>query len=405
MKFSLILTLPLAAFLLTGCPNGNDASGPAKSGGPPPAPVNTAVAVKKDVPFEMRTFGNVEAIASVAVKAQVGGELIGVHFKEGDEVEAKKLLFTIQPRLYETQRKQAEANLERDRAAAANAVLALKRQEALDAKGSGVKEELEKARALVASTEAVVKADEALLLIAQTQEGYTTVEAPMAGRTGAIRVREGNVIKLTDEEPLTTIMQMAPIYVTFALPEQHLDALRKGLDAPDNKLTVTVRDSRDGRTLGEGTVTFIANTVDPGTGTITAKATFDNKDRALWPGTFVDVSVRLGVDTGVVVVPSSAVMVGQAGQQVFVVKADGTAETRRVTVPRTAGQESIIAEGVAAGETVISGGQSRVLPGGKVIPKNQGSPKPAEPGKTPDKPNTPEASAAPQTTPAGKPSL
>ena len=372
-----LLLIPCAALLLTGCPGENKpAAASGKSGGVPPVPVNVVVAVKKDVPMDVRTFGNVEPIASVAIKAQVGGDLIGVHFKEGDEVEAKQLLFTIQPRLYETQRAQALANLERDRALAANAILALKRQEALDAKGSGIKEELERARTLVESTAATVRADEALLLIAETQVGYTTIEAPMAGRTGSIRLREGNLIRVGDELPLTTLVQMAPIYVAFALPEQHLDAIRLGMAAPENKLTVIARDSKDGHTLGEGRVTFIANTVDTATGTITLKATFDNKDRALWPGAFVDVSLRLSTDAGVVVVPSSAVTVSQRGPQVFVVMEDSTAETRSVTVLRTAGQESILKEGLAAGETVISNGQSRVLPGAKVIPKPMEPPSP-----------------------------
>ena len=365
-----LLLLPGAVLLLTGCPDKKEsAAGAGKSGGMPPVPVNVATAVKKDVPLDVRTFGNVEPIASVAIKAQVGGDLIGVHFTEGEEVEAKKLLFTIQPRLYETQRDQAKANLDRDRALAANAVLALKRQEALDTKGSGIKEELEKARTLEASTAATVRADEALLLIAETQVGYTTIEAPMAGRTGSIRLREGNLIRVGDEQPLTTIVQMAPIHVAFALPEQHLDAIRRGLSGAKNELIVTARDSKDGRTLGEGHVTFLANTVDTTTGTVALKAEFDNKDRALWPGAFVDVSLRLSTDSGVVVVPSSAVTVSQRGTQVYIVKDDGTADPRPVTVLRTAGQESIIKEGVAAGETVISNGQSRVLPGGKVVPK------------------------------------
>ena len=398
MKLPYLIFLPAVPLLLTGCPKASDAGGAAKGGGLPPAPVLTAVAVKKDMPFEVRTFGNVEAIATVGVKAQVGGELIKVHFKEGEEVEAKQLLFTIQPRLYETQRKQAEANLERDRAAAANAVLALKRQEALDAKGAGVKEELEKARTLVDSTAAVVRADEALLLIAQTQEGYATIEAPMTGRTGAIRVREGNVIKLTDDEPLTTIVQMAPIYVTFALPEEHLAALRRGLAPGAPALKVVARDSKDERVLGEGKVTFIANTVDSATGTITVKAEFLNKDQALWPGAFVDVLVTLGEDKGALVVPSSAVMVGQNGQQVLVVKADSTAESRPVKVLRAAGLETLIKEGVAAGETVISSGQSRVVPGGKVVPKNP------EPAAAPAPPDAAPAAPAPAgSAPAGKP--
>ena len=184
-----------AAILLTACPGNKDAAGPPKGGAMPPVPVNIAPAVTKDVPLEVRTFGNVEPIASVAIKAQVGGELIGVSFKEGQDVKKNDLLFTIQPKLYATQLAQAKANLERDRAQAASAQLNLKRQEDLDKKNSGIKEELERARALAASSAATVEADEALVLIAETQLGYTTIEAPMDGRTGSIRLRPGNLIK------------------------------------------------------------------------------------------------------------------------------------------------------------------------------------------------------------------
>lgn len=330
-------------------------------------PVNIGQAVTKDMPLEIHAFGNVEPVATVGIKAQVGGDLIQVNFKEGQDVKKGDLLFSIQPRLYATQLAQAEANLARDRAQAANAVLNLKRQEALDAKGSGVKEDLEKARTLVDSTAAIVKADEALVLIAETQVGYTTIEAPMDGRTGSIRLQPGNLIRVGDEQPLTTIVQLDPIYVTFAVPEQHLAAIRKGLDG-SKPLTATVRDAKGGGVLGEGNVTFMANTVDTSTGTITVKATFPNKDHALWPGAFVDVSLRLAVDSGVTVVPSSAVTQSQRGPQVFVVKEDGTAESRAVKVARTVGQESLISEGISAGEKVVTNGQSRLMPGSKVIP-------------------------------------
>jgi multidrug efflux system membrane fusion protein len=335
----------------------------------PPVPVNIAAAMKKDIPLEVRTFGNVEAIASVAIKAQVGGELIGVSFEEGQDVKKGDLLFTIQPKLFATQLAQANANLERDRAQAASAQLNLKRQEDLDKKKSGVKEELERARALAASSAATVTADEALSLIAETQLGYTTIEAPMDGRTGSIRLRPGNLIKAGDDLPLTTLVQISPIYVNFALPEKHLAAIRKGLeggaDAP--KLTVIARDSEDGHTLGEGGVTFISNTVDTSTGTIMLKATFPNADRALWPGAFLDVVLRLSMTPGATVIPSSAVTISQRGSQVFVVKDDNTVEARPVTVTRTAGQESIIEKGVTPGEKVVTNGQSRLFPGAKVV--------------------------------------
>jgi len=395
-----ILAITGAAVLLTACPGKKDAPGAGPPGGMPPVPVNIAAAVRKDMPLEVRTFGNVEPIASVAIKAQVGGELIDVSFKEGQDVKKKDLLFTIQPRLYATQLAQANANLDRDRALAENAKLNLKRHETLDAKGSGVKEELEKARTLVESTAATVRADEALVLIAETQHGYTTIEAPMDGRAGSIRLRPGNLIKAGDDLPLTTIVQLAPIYVTFALPEEHLTTIRKSMEpgSKADKLTVTVRDPNDGRSLGEGTVTFIANTVDAATGTITLKATFGNADHALWPGAFVDVSLRLSTDRDAIVVPSSAVTLSQRGPQIFVVKDDGTAEVRPVTVIRAAGQESIIQKGVAPGDKVITNGQSRLFPGSKVIAKPDG-PAPAGNGD-----GAVPAPPAPASTPAGKPS-
>jgi multidrug efflux system membrane fusion protein len=382
------LPVTATALLLCGCGDEKDAAASGKGGGMPPAPVTIGAVMQKDMPLDIRTFGNVEPIASVAIKSQVGGELIGVHFTEGEDVEAKKLLFTIQPRLYDTQLAQARANLERDRALAANAALNLKRQEELDAKGAGVKEELERARAEAASTAATVKADEALVLIAETQVGYTTIESPIAGRTGAIRVREGNLIRVGEEEPLTTVNQMSPIYVSFALPEQHLDAIRAGMKEGAPPLSVTARHPGEGHVLGEGRLTFIANAVDTSTGTIGLKATFDNADRALWPGAFVDVSLRLATDAGVLVVPASAVTMGQHGPRIYIVKEDHSTELRPVTVIRTAGNETVLKDGVRAGERVITGGQSRVLPGGKVVPV-EGNEKPDSAGKNPSTPAGP----------------
>ena len=370
-----LLASAIAVALFAGCPGNKDASAQAKPQGMPPVPVNTALAVRKDMPLDLRTFGNVEPIASVAIKAQVGGELVKVSFKEGDDVKKGDLLFTIQPRLYETQLAQAEANLARDRAQAANARRELARQELLDAKGGGVQEALDKARTQVETADATVKADEALVLIAQTQVSYTTVESPLDGRTGAIRLREGNLVKAADDLPLTTVVQLSPIYVTFALPEQHLADIRRGM--AERTLPVIARDPKDGHALGEGVLVFIANTVDAATGTITLKASFPNKDVALWPGTFVDVVLRLDTQRGAVVVPSPAVTNGQRGTQVFVIKADSTVETRTVTVVRTVGQESILGKGVEAGEKVITNGQSRLLPGSKVS---------EEPAATPGKP-------------------
>ena len=221
-------------------------------------------------------------------------------------------------------------------------------------------------------TTAVVKADEAQVLIAQTQLGYTTVESPIDGRTGAIRLRPGNLIRVTDDVPLTTVVQLSPIYVTFAMPEQHLSAIRKGYE--EREMPVTVLDRKSGQPLGTGKLTFIANTVDAETGTITLKATLPNTDRALWPGAFVDVILRLDTDRNAIVVPTSAVTIGQRGAQVFVVKEDMTTESRTVVVARTVDQESIIFEGLKPGENVVSSGQSRLLPGSIILAKPEAVP-------------------------------
>ena len=357
-------TLALALALMAGCQKKPGAAGaPGRGGGP--VPVNVGEAVRKDMPVDLRAIGNVEPVATVDVKAQVGGELIEVNFKEGQDVKKGDLLFTIQPMLYATQLAQAEANLARDRAQAENALREMERNAELGTKGAISKEQLDQMRSTAEAAAATVKADEALVKIAGVRLGYTTIESPIDGRTGAANVQAGNLIKDNADTAMTTIKQLAPIYVTFALPESHLADIRRGL--AERALPVTALDPKDGRPLAAGTLTFIANSVDMTTGTITLKATFANDDRALWPGAFVDVLMRLDTEQGVTVVPASAVTIGQKGPQVFVVKADASAELRSVTVGRTVGQEIVIKAGVEPGEKVVTNGQLRLVPGSKVI--------------------------------------
>ena len=232
-------------------------------------------------------------------------------------------------------------------------------------KGAISQEQLDQMRTTAEAAEAAVKADEALVEIARVRLGYATIEAPINGRTGALDVQVGNLVKDNADTPMTTIKQLAPIYVAFAVPEQHLAAIRRGLGAWE--IGVTALSPGDGKPLGEGTLTFIANAVDSTTGTITLKATFSNEDRALWPGAFVDVALHLDTERGATVVPASAVTVGQRGEQVFVVKDDGTAELRVVEMGRTAGEEIVIESGVKPGERVVTNGQLRLVPGAKVI--------------------------------------
>jgi membrane fusion protein, multidrug efflux system len=379
-------TVGFALAVITACDKKADAQ-PQGRPSAGPVPVQTGLAAKKDMPVDLHAIGNVEPIASVAIKAQVTGELIDVSFTEGQEVKKGDLLFTIQPRLYATQLAQAEANLARDRSQAANAKRELSRIEELAKKNVSSREELDRARAVSEAAEATVKADEAQVLIAQTQVGYTTIESPIDGRTGTIRVRQGNLIRNTSDDPLTTVVQLAPIYVAFSVPEQYLARIRKGM--AERKMTVSARDPQGGKELAAGELTFVDNTVDATTGTVLLKGTFQNEDRALWPGAFVDVVLRLDVERGVTVVPASAVTVSQRGSQIYVVKADNTAELRPVQTGRSVAQETIVLEGVKDGEKVVVNGQSRLMPGAKVIEKPadaapvgataKGSAAPAEP--------------------------
>lgn len=360
--------LPLPALLwaitlglLVGC-GPKAATGP-QGRGAGPVPVNVKPVVRKSMPVDLSVIGNIEPMATVDVKAQVNGELLSVHFEEGQEVQKGDLLFSIQPKLYQTQLLQAEANLARDKVQAVSAEQDAARLSMLIGKGAVSKEQLDQAKAQAEALWATVRADEALVEIARVQLGYATVEAPISGRTGAVHVHAGNLIQSATGQALVTIHQMAPIYAVFAVPEQWLPSIRR--EMVDKELAVTVTDPDSNESLAQGKLTFVANTVDIATGSILLKATFVNEDRALWPGAFVDVTLHLKPETDALVVPLSSVTTGQKGQQVFVVK-DGAAQLRAVSVRRTVGQEVVLEEGVEAGEMVVTNGQVRLVPGAKV---------------------------------------
>jgi len=363
MRTGVLAASVLVCFFAPGCSKRSGAPAPGAGRGAP-VPVNVGEIVQKDVPIDLAAIGNVEPIATVGIKAQVGGELIAMSFEEGQEVKKGDLLFTIQPKLYATQLAQAEANLARDRVQAAKAQREADRNDELAKKGAVSKEQLDQTLATAESAAATVKADEALVEIARVQLGYTTVESPIDGRTGASTVKVGNLIKAAADDPMVTINQLAPIYVTFSVTEQHLAEIRR--EMAKRTLGVTAKDPNDSQGLGEGELTFVSNTVDAATGTIVLKATFPNADRALWPGAYVHVVLHLSTEPGVLVAPAAAVSTGQKGEQIFVIKDDGTAELRRVTVQRSVGQEVVIQGAFQPGERVVTNGQSRLIPGAKV---------------------------------------
>lgn len=348
-----------------------------KSAAPRGLPVVVGTVTREDVPLEWRGVGTVEAIQSVSVRSQVGGALDGVHFTEGQDVKKGDLLFTIDQRPFEAAVRQSQAQLERDRALLQSAEAEAKRYGDLVAKEYVTRSETEAKVAQAASLQGTVRADQAALEQARLDLQYCRITAPIAGRTGSLLVKQGNVVKANDEQPLLVIQQMEPIRTVFALPQQLLAQVLARSKA--TALHATVRPPEDAGTPHDGTLTFIDNAVDPRTGTIAVKAEFANQDRGLWPGQFVNVALVLDTDRAAVVAPTQAVQSGQSGDYVFVVKDDQTVEMRPVDVKRAAGDKTVIAKGLAPGEQVVTEGQLRLQPGVRVEVQTD-TPKPAPAG-------------------------
>ncbi len=328
-------------------------------------PVTVSKAVQKDVPAQIKAIGKVQAYSTVVVKAQVAGELLSVHFKEGQDVKKGDLLFTIDPRPFESQLKQAQANLAKDRALLANARKQLERYASVVKKGFVSQEQYDGISANVSALEATVRADEAAAENARLSLRYCYIHSPINGCVGELKVNAGNVVKEKDEEkPLVTINQTSPVFVAFAVPEQHLAEIRNRMT--EGEIDVYASVSGNEASPAKGELTFLDNAVDFSTGTIQLKARFDNKDKMLWPGQFSNVSLTLAQQKGAVLIPFESVQSGQQGQYVFVVKPDSTVEYRLVSPGRTVKDRIIIKEGIAPGETVVTDGQFRLANGSKV---------------------------------------
>jgi membrane fusion protein, multidrug efflux system len=334
---------------------------------PRTVPVVTGRADQRNIPLQLKVIGNVEAYNTVTIKPLVGGEVEGVYFREGQDVKKGDLLFKIDPRPYIAALKQAEAALARDLAQAKNAEEQAKRYAVLVQKEYVSKDQYDQLRANADALAAAVEADRANVENNRLQLDYCTITSPINGRAGSVFVNNGNVIKANDVA-MTTINQLVPTYVTFTVPEQNLSDIKKYTAMKE--LSVEAIIPGDEARPARGELTFIDNAVDKTTGTIKLKGTFDNNDRRLWPGQFVDVILTLTTEPNRVLVPTSAVQTGQQGQYVYVIKDDMTAELRIVKTGRTHEDLTIIDNGVAPGEKVVTDGQLRLVPGSKVEIKN-----------------------------------
>lgn len=340
-----------------------DGKNPSQGRGTPAVPVTVATVQRRTMPVSFRAIGNVEPIDTVAVKARVGGELERVLFREGETVSAGQTLFVIDQRPFAAALAQAEAILAKDTALLAKAEADVARYAGLVAKDFVTKEQYDQMVANAASLRASVAADSANVEAATLNLEYCTITAPVSGRTGTLNVKVGNLVKANDDRALVTINRTRPIYVSFAVPAQYLPEIlaRRGSAV---RLTATVPDARGAKE--EGTLTFVDNAVDATTGTILLRGTFENDAERLWPGQFVDVTVVLGEEPDRVVCPAAAVQTGQRGQYVFVVGDDRTVESRAVVVERSDEQDAVIGRGLAGGETVVTDGHLRLVPGARV---------------------------------------
>ena len=334
-------------------------------------PVTVAPVVTKAMPIEISVIGTAEAFSNVGIRSQITGQLEKVNFTEGDDVQAGQVLFTLDRRPLELALREAQANLERDAARAENAALMTKRYEDLAKRGIAPREQLDTSRADMAALNATVSADKAAVENATVQLDYATIKAPISGRTGALQVHEGNLVRANDQTPLVTINQIMPMSVSFSVPEARLSELKRYLAR--GSLNVKATPPNDEGPAALGKIAFVDNAVDENSGTIRVKGTFPNTDRRLWPGQFVNVVVTLTTDPKAVVVPSVAVQNGQQGTFVFVVKPDQTVEMRPVTVTRVSLSETVLASGVQPGDTVVTDGHLRLVPGSRISVKSDDS--------------------------------
>jgi membrane fusion protein, multidrug efflux system len=343
----------LVLFLFSSC------SG--SKGTPPAVPVTAEKAVARDVPQVISAIGSVEPFTSVTVKALVNGELQGVHFKEGSDVKKGDLLFVIDPRPYNAALKQAEADLIRAKAQASAAKSNAARSSDLIKEGYIASQQFDDVAAQSDSLQAEEKAAEAAVDSALLNLSNCSIRAPMDCRTGNILVQQGNVVKANDTS-LVVLNQIAPVYVSFSVPEQQLDGIRAALSS--GKVPVTAATSGGNPVSGE--LTFLNNQVDTGTGSILLKATFANEYRTMWPGQFVNLDITLGTLKNAVIIPTQALQAGQQGSFVYIVKEDMTVEPRQVKAGQALGGSTAIIEGIRPGETVVTDGLLRLGPGVKV---------------------------------------
>ena len=337
-----------------------------QKGGKPPVSVTVAEVKTQNVPIQIREVGTVVVYESVAVKARLDSQLMEVLVKDGQHVNQGDLMFVLDDRILNALMKQQQANLLRDRAQMENARVQLERIQKLSKNGFATQAALDQSKATFETQKAAAASSEAAIEDVRTQLQYTRITAPISGRIGTINVTRGNNVRINDTQPMVTINQLSPIRVQTAVAQRYFDAVRGAMQQGGVQAVV----SRDGQPdIGGGTVEYIDNTVDSTTGTFVLRARFENSDEKLWPGMFVNITLRLGENKGALVVPQTAIQQGQEGEYVFVIK-DCKSTKRNVKVARTENETAVIAEGLQLGEKVATDGMMSLGDDSKVIIPN-----------------------------------
>jgi multidrug efflux system membrane fusion protein len=341
--------------------------------GPPAVPVLVASAEAKDVPVILRGLGTVQAFNNAPLKSQVGGAVTEINFKEGQDVRKGDLLIQLDPRPYQAVLDQSKAALAKDQAALANAQTDLQRYSKLLAQNFTPEQQYETQKSTVAQDQAAVANDEAAINAAQLNVDYASIKSPIDGVTGIRQVDIGVLVQ-ANSQTLVTVTQIEPIFVIFTLPETNIAAIRAAM--AQGQLAVQAFAASDEKQIAEGVLDLVDNTVDQTTGTVKLKAEFPNKDKALWPGQFVNAHLVLKLVHDGITVPSVAIQTGPSGPYAYVVKDDSTVERRPVTVVQTDNNATLVGSGLQANERVVTAGLFKLEQGTKV----QVSDKPADVG-------------------------
>jgi multidrug efflux system membrane fusion protein len=332
----------------------------------PGIPVTAGTVAAQDVPIFLHGIGTVQAYNMVAIKSRVDGQIVKVDFKEGQDVKTGDPLLQIDPRPFQAALDQAQASKQKDEAQLIGAQLDLDRYEKLIGSGWQTRQSYDQQKATVGQLQASIKGDEAQINTAKLNLSYADIRSPIDGRLGARLVDKGNLVHANDNNALVMITEVKPIFVSFTLPQENLDAVRESQNAAP---LVVLAYSGDGKKqIADGKLTLIDNSIDQATGTIHLKARFDNEDERLWPGEFVSLRVILSTRRGVTTVPQQTVQAGPNGHYAYVIKPDNTVERRAVEVASIQDGIAVVTKGLTVGERVVVDGQFRLTEGARVNP-------------------------------------